>query len=696
MLTFKNLGATLISRLIIAALVTLCIAASNSEAFAQSSPSGPQPNGQSIAPRDLSQVSLEDLMNIEVTSVSKKEQKMSQAAAAIFVITEEDISRSGAANIPDLLRMVPGMDVSQIDANSWAVSARGFNGQFSNKLLVLTDGRAVYTPLLGGVNWDTLDVPLQDIDRIEVIRGPGATIWGANAVNGVINIVTKKASETHGAMITGNGGSESQVGGVTQYGGAFHGNTDYRIFTKYLNHGPEPAVGGGSNQDDMNFLHGGVRVDSNISSKDSLTVEGDLYTGRSGATIIHVFSISPPVVGNLIVDQQLSGGNVLGRWNHNFSGGSDTSLQFYFDNSERTGPESRDTLNTIDIDFNHHFALGSRHDFVWGAGFRRIWDHDVATIDQGFIPAKISAQLFTLFAQDTITLKPERVFLTLGSKIENSYFSNLDYEPSVRLAWTPSKRMTLWSSISRATRSPTRRDVGLNAALAAFPDPGGSSTPVEVILFGNPKFLNEHVVSSELGFRAQPNEKFSLDVSTFFNYYDNLQSLEPGPEVLQITPVPARLLMPITFGNLTYGTTEGGELSANFKLTDRWTLSPGYAFLEMHLHVQPESLDTSSVAEYQGSSPQHQAQLRSHVDLSHGLSWDSSAYFVSALPIQGVTSYTRLDTQLKWKIAERGEISVVGQNLLHNDHLESADALTVVNSSLIKRSAYAKFIWRFW
>jgi len=683
----------------IACLVVLGLTLITCEASGQSTQPASQPAltpGQSTAPRDLSQVSLEDLMNMKVTSVSKKDQKMSQAAAAIFVITQEDIGRSGATNIPDLLRMVPGMDVSQINANAWAVSARGFNDQFSNKLLVLIDGRAVYTPLLGGVNWDTQNVPLVDIDRIEVIRGPGATIWGANAVNGVINIVTKKAQDTEGALLSGGGGFGGQAYGTVQYGGSLPRDTNYRVFTNYFNYGSLPAVGGGSGQDNMNLLQGGFRVDSSISSKDSLTVQGDLYTGQSGATIIHIFSIAPPVAGNSNVDDNLSGGNVLGRWNHTFSSRSDTTLQFYFDNSERTGPESRDKLNIIDLDFSYHFAWGSRQDFVWGAGYRRIWDNTVGTIDQAFTPANVASQLVTFFAQDTIALKPARVYLTVGTKVENSYFSGYDFEPSARLAWTPCNWMTLWSAVSRAERSPTRRDAGLNAALAAFPDPGGSGTPVEVILFGNPKFQNEHVVAYEAGFRAQPNKRLSIDVSTFLNHYDHLTSLEPGREVFEPSPAPARFVMPITLGNLMYGTTEGGEISANIKLTDRWTLSPGYAFLQMHLHLQPTSLDTTSVAEYQGSSPQHQAQLRSHVDLSRGLSWDAAAYFVSALPVQGVASYARVDTQLKWKFAEGGEISVVGQNLLRNDHLESNDYVTLVNSSLIKRSAYAKFTWRFW
>jgi len=666
------------------------------EVFGQSGKSTPQPASQTAGPRDLSQVSLEDLMDIKVTSVSKKEQKMSQAATAIFVITQEDIHRSGATNIPDLLRMVPGMDVSQINANSWAVSARGFNDQFSNKLLVLIDGQAVYTPLLGGVDWDTQDVPLEDIDRIEVIRGPGATIWGANAVNGVINVVTRKAVNTQGGLVTAGGGTEGQAQSTAQYGGAIKEKTNYRVFAKYLNYGSLPAVGGGSGQDNWNLLHGGFRADSQISSSDSLTVQGNLFTGQEGATIIHIFSVAPPVVGNLNANNQLSGGNILGRWNHTFSSRSDTTFQFYFDNYERTGPESVETRNTIDFDFSHHWVWGSRQDVIWGAGYRRTWDQDLGTIDQAFNPPNTELQLFTFFAQDTITLQPDRVFLTAGTKVENTYFNGYELEPSARLAWTPSNWMTIWSAISRAERSPTQKDVGLNAALAVFPDPAGSSTPVEVILFGNPKFQSEHVVAYEAGFRAQPNGRLSIDVSTFFNHYDHLETLEPEPEVLEASPAPARFVMPITFGNLMYGTTEGGEISANLKLTDRWALSPGYAFLEMHLHAQPSSQDTSSVAEYQGSSPQQQAQLRSHVELSHGLSWDASAYFVSALPIQGVASHTRIDTQLRWKFAERADVSLVGQNLLQDHHLESMDQLTLVNSSLIKRSAYAKFTWHFW
>jgi iron complex outermembrane receptor protein len=679
----------------ICALFFLTLSILAGEAFGRSPQPAPQRPEQTSGPRDLSEVPIEDLMNIKVTSVSKKEQKMSQAAAAIFVITQEDIHRSGATNIPDLLRIVPGLDVSQINVNNWAISARGFNRQFENKLLVLIDGRAVYTPLDGGVNWDTQDVPLEDIDRIEVIRGPGATLWGANAVNGVINIMTRKAADTQGGLITGGGGTEGQVLGTAQYGGTLRGNTFYRIFIKYLNHGSLAELSGKRGDDAWNLLHGGFRADSAISTNDSLTAQADLYDGREGAEIIHIFSVDPPVVDNLETRFSISGGNILGRWNHVYSSRSDTLLQFYFDNYTRTGPEASEHRNTIDIDFNHHFALGSRQELVWGAGYRRSWDKTLGTIDEAFNPSGESLQLFNFFAQDTITLNPDRLFLTIGSKVENSYFTSYGIDPSIRLAWTPSNWMTLWSAVSRAQRSPARADTGLVASLTVFPDPAGSSTPVEVIFLGNRQIMSEHLVAYEVGFRTQPNSRFSADVSSFFNHYDHLVSVEPEPEFFEPNPAPGHFVVPLVFRNLLYGTTEGVELSANLKLTNRWTLSSGYSFLEMHLHTKPASQDALDVPDFEGSSPQHQAQLRSHVELFHGLSWDANAYFVSALPFQQVPSYARLDAQLAWKFAEKGEFSLVGQNLLHDHHLESQDIVTLVNSSLIKRSAYAKFTWRF-
>jgi iron complex outermembrane recepter protein len=637
-------------------------------------------------PADLSDRSLEDLMNIEVTSVSKKEQKLSQVAAAVFVISAEDIRRSSATNIPDLLRMVPGLDVAQISANTWAISARGFNLQFANKLLVLIDGRAVYTPLFGGVDWDTQDVPLEDIERIEVIRGPGGAVWGANAVNGVINIITKRAADTHGGLLVAGGGNIDQGFGTAQYGGNAGRESDYRVFAKYLNDDHFPDLNGQNGLDGWHLLHGGFRVDSNLSTKDSLTTEGDLYTGNEGAVIVHsVFN--PP--GNVNVERlsELSGGNILSRWHHTFSDRSDTTFQLYFDRYTRTGPNTREVRNTFDLDFQHHFAWGSRQDVIWGLGYRHTGDQTVGTIDGTFIPADKAGDLLSTFIQDQITLKPDRVFLTVGTKLENSYFTGFDLEPTVRIAWTPSARRTFWAAVSRASRTPTRRDEGLSAVVAALPG------PAEVVLLGSTNTKSEHVIAYELGYRAQLFDRLSIDSTIFFNTYSDLQSIELLPDVVQSNP--PLLIHRETFGNGLHGTTGGIEMAANWKVTSRWTLSPGYSFLEMHLHTDPGSQDTTSVTSIQGANPVHQAQLRSHVELLRGLSWDAAAYFVDRLPAPLIPSYTRVDTQLSWRIAESTNLSLVGQNLLSDHHPEFNDPLQSVNSSQIKRSAYAKITWRF-
>jgi len=638
--------------------------------------------------RDLSKLSIDDLMNIQVTSVSKKEQKMSRVAAAIFVITQQDIRRSGATNIPDLLRMVPGLDVAQINASTWAISARGFNLQFADKLLVLMDGRALYTPLFGGVNWDTVDVPLEDIDRIEVIRGPGGTVWGANAVNGVINIITKRAADTLGTLVTAGGGWQEQGFGTLQYGGKINHDINYRAFAKYFNHYHFPDIDGPNADDGWHLLHGGFRADTNVSNKDSLTAQGDLYTGSEGAEIVHT-SLSPP--GNVNEDRiaRLSGGNFLTRWNHDFSSHSDTTLQFYFDRYTRSGPNAHEARNTLDLDFQHHVAWSSRQDLIWGAGYRRSADQTVGTIDESFVPVGRAIQIFNVFVQDEITLIPGNVFVTVGTKLEHNTFSGIEFQPSLRFAWTPNDRRTIWAAVSRSSRTPTRRDTGLNAALAALPG------PAEVALLGNPMAQSEDVVAYELGYRAQPKKRVSFDVAAFYNVYHQLQSREPQPPFLQVTPPPPLLIIPILLDNELHGTTDGLEASVNWKVRDRWTLSPGYSFLQMHLHADPDSLDTISAVDDQNLNPRHQAQLRSHLELGRGFAWDTTAYFAGSLPEGMVASYTRLDTQLTWRPAESMGLSLVGQNLLRDHRVEFNDELQSVNSSQVKRTAYAKFTWHF-
>jgi iron complex outermembrane receptor protein len=687
----KVCRASLACRGILAALLITASSAPQSVRATptQQVPEVPQGSPPRASPQnDLTQVSIENLMNMEVTSVSKKEQKLSQVAAAIFVITQEDIRSSGALNIPDLLRMVPGLDVAQINANTWAISSRGFNLQFANKLLVLIDGRAVYTPLFGGVNWDTQDVPLEDIERIEVIRGPGGTVWGANAVNGVINIITKKTADTPGGLVTGGGGTQAQEFGTLQYGGKIKDDTSYRIFTKYFNDGHLTDLNGQNGEDDWHLLHAGFRVDSTLSKEDSLTSQGDIYTGDEGSIIVH--SVLSPVE-NINVERlaPLSGGDVMTRWDHIFSSRSDMTLQFYFDRYTRDGPEASEDRNTFDISFQNHIAVGARQDLIWGAEYRHSADQTVGTIDQAFVPANVSGELFDAFLQDEITLKPDRVDLYIGSRIEDSYFSGFDYEPSARLAWTPSNRRTFWGAISRASRTPTQRDVGIDAVLAAIPG------PAEVTLFGNPNIQSEHVIAYQLGYRAQLTGRLSIDLTVFLNNYHDLVSAAILPSFFDPNSAPPVFVHPESFGNQMYGMTDGVEASVKWKATSRWTLSPGYSFLEMHLHTQSNSPDSTSVMDAQGSNPVHQAQLRSRVELSNSFTWDTNAYYVGPLPAQFVPSYTRVDSQLTWHLKERAALSIIGQNLLQDHHVEFNDQFQSVNSSQLKRSAYAKLTWRF-
>jgi iron complex outermembrane receptor protein len=654
----------------------------------------PQAVAQEITDtRNLADLSIEELMNESVTSVSKREQKLSQVAAALFVINQEDIRRSGALNIPDLLRMVPGLDVAQINANTWAISARGFNHQFADTLLVLIDGRAVYQPTSRGVYWDTQDVPLEDIERIEVVRGPGATLWGSNAVNGVINVITKQAKDTQGVLATAGGGTHDRAFGTAQYGGKIGEDASYRVFTKYLDQSNLPDLTGQDSNDGWHLLHAGFRADGSATQNDSLTVQGDIYSGREGAVTGHIVSISPPVNVNAPLSTELSGGNILGRWNHVLSSRSDTTTQVYFDRYVRSSPIIQEVRNTADLDFQQHLALGSRQNLIWGAEYRRSADQLDGTIDEDFVPASRTLELFSTFAQDEITLRPERVFLTIGTKLEHSSFGGgVEVEPNIRLAWTPSARSTLWGSVAEAARTPSRADLGGDFTAAAFSLPDG--TPATLSIDGSPQRKSEHLLATDLGYRLQASEWASVDLAMFFNSYSRLKSLEPGAPSFLLDPVP-HLEIPLVYGNELHGTTQGLEVSAHFRVTDRWTLAPGYSFLLMHLHTDGTSQDNASAADIEGSNPRHQAQLRSSVTLPRGVAWDTNIYFVERLPAQLVPSYTRLDTHVSWRPVERLELSVVGQNLLKNLHLESNDTGTSVNSTQVQRSVYAKFTWTF-
>ena len=641
-------------------------------------------------PKDIANMSIEDLMNIEVTSVSKKEQKVSRTAAAIFVITQEDIRRSGATNIPDLLRMVPGLEVAQIDGTAWEISSRGFNSQFANKLLVLIDGRTVYSPLFSGVYWDVQDVTLEDIERIEVIRGPGATVWGANAVNGVINITTKRAEDTQGGLLTAGGGTHELGFGVAQYGGKVNPETSYRVFIKGFDNTSLPSLEGKDGHDGFDLLHGGFRVDSALSDKDSLTVLGDLYEGHEGE-VINAPELTPPFGQALTVSTKVSGGNVLGRWDHTFSPKSDTTLQVYFDNTQRHAVISGETVNTFDIDFQHHVGWGSRQDFVWGLGYRYLSYDTTPSLTVSFNPTSQGRQLFTSFVQDEITLNPDRVYLTVGAKVEHNDFTGFEFQPSARITWDVTDNQMFWAGYSRAVRTPSPTDTSIRIAFAAFPGPDG--LPVLLTILGSPKAISENLDAIDAGYRIQLHSNISLDFAGFYNRYDDLETSEPGTPFLELNPLPPHLNVPTVIANNMFGEAHGLEAAVKWKATNRWTLSSGYAFERIHLHTTSPSHDTASVPTVEGSSPHVQAQLCSNLALLRSLEWNTSVYFVGRLLAEQVPSYTRLDTGITWRASEHLAISLVGQNLLKDHHVEAISPS--VTSSLVKRSAYAKFTWQF-
>jgi iron complex outermembrane recepter protein len=680
-------GFRLSLRLVKKTLCALCIVSTASTTWAQKSET------------DLSTKSLEELMNIEVTSVSKKEEKLFQTAAAVYVITQEEIRRSGMTSIPDLLRMVPGLNVARIDGTKWAISARGFNGRFADKLLVLIDGRSIYSPETSGVWWEVQDLMLEDIERIEVIRGPGGTIWGANAVNGVINIITRHAKETQGAIATAGGGTEARGLGSIRYGGKMGEQAHYRVYGKYFNHSGIVDQAGRDAQDGQEAVRGGGRVDWQLSDRDLLTLEGNIYRTNVRETPLPV-SPAAPFAPHINMPGEFNGGDLLGRWTRTFSERSDMALQIYYDRFSRDIFDLAERNNTFDVDFQHHVAMGQRQDIVWGLGYRMLWDGTDTTSSTPvqYYPKAETAHLFSAFAQDEFTLVRDRLRLILGSKIEmlkhkSDGSSNFDVQPSIRLLWTPQSHQTVWGAISRAVKTPARNDRNIRVNVAAFPGPGG--TPAVVALFGDPNYKSEKALSYEAGYRVQPGGKLSLDIATFYNSYDRLTTLEPARPFFETDPLPPHVIIPLVFSNLMRGKTYGAETSVNLNVNKAWRLAGSYSLLRTHLHRDLKSLDTSSKEAGEGSSPQHQFQLHSYLRLPSNFELDASLYHVSRLAYPQVPGYARLDVRLGWRLAEGVEISAVGQNLLDGRHPEFAGNDIGVRTSQAKRSAYGKITWQF-
>ena len=654
-------------------------AAAAATVFALAAPAAARAADESSSVADLGELSIEELSQLEVTSVSRRVEKLSETPSAIQVVTGEAIHRSGASSIPEALRLASNLNVARQNAVEWIISSRGFSSDVGNKLLVMMDGRTIYTPLFSGVIWDRHDYILEDIDRIEVISGPGGSVWGANAVNGVINIMSRNARDTQGFYVEGGGGNELQAFGAARYGGKAGDDTWYRVYGKYAQRDEMVFPGGSDGSVDLQMAQGGFRVDSEFSEIDTFTLQGDYYYLEE--------DLRP------LDDQgETNGGNILGRWTRTFNAGSDMSLQVYYDRTDLRLPVPafaigtivlapagtfKDELDTIDADFQHSFRLGARNRFVWGLGYRYTNDHLDSAPSLGFFPEHLEQDLYSGFIQDELMVIQDKVYLTFGTKVEHTDYTGWEFEPSARIRWSINDRHMLWAAVSRAVRTPSRIDRDISQG----------SPPFFVLLAGGKDFKSDKVAAFEAGWRGTIGSGVSASLSTFYNVYNDIRSTSFSPAVF-----------PLFFENNVEGETYGMELSVSYQPFDWWQLRAGYNFLESGLRVSPGKFDFNNALN-ETADPKNQYSLHSTMELPHDFDFHAGFRWVDQLPTNNagvltyVPAYAELDLRLAWQPVESLELSLVGQNLLHEDHPEFG--VPGPGREEIEPGVYGKISWTF-
>jgi len=608
---------------------------------------------------DLVDLSLEQLSDIQVTSVSRHPESLQKAAASIYVISSEDIRRSGATTLPEALRLAPNLEVAQVNASQYAISARGFNNAIGNKLLVLIDGRTVYTPLFSGVLWDAQDVMLEDVDRIEIISGPGAALWGANAVNGVINVITRSAAETQGGLATVGAGNQAAASGV-RYGGTLDSGGNYRVYAKGFEQFNTATSTGAPVSDRFDRGQAGFRADWG-GAIPSMTVQGDIYSGVSESD-----PAGKPT---------LSGMNLLGRWTRQLAAGGSFNIQSYYDHTERNDPFTfGDIDDTFDIEFQHGFTFATNHRILWGGGYR--FTHDATQtnfntqnlLPEVFLPASLNLNWKNIFAQDEVALSP-KLNLTVGAKVETNIYTGAEFLPSVRLAWSPADNHMIWGAVSRAVRAPARLDTDFNLYLQL------PHRPLIPVIEGGPNFQSEVANVVELGYRAQLTSAVSYSISLFDAFYDKLRSGQPPPAFIQ---------------NMISGETRGVETWGDYQVTSYWKLSAGLSQLKEQLGIDPGSTDPTGPSAL-GNDPAQQWSLRSAFNLPDKNEIDVAVRHVSALPNPVVPAYTVADVRFGWWINRNAQLSLALENLFNPGHIEVGPLAT---ASEIKPSAFVKLLWR--
>jgi iron complex outermembrane receptor protein len=618
--------------------------------------------GETLSANDFANLTFEDLANIKITSVSKKKERLADAAASVFVITSEDIRRSGAMNLPETLRLAPNLQVAQVDARNYAITARGFNSPFENKLLVLIDGRTVYSPLFSGVFWDAQDVMLEDVERIEVISGPGATLWGANAVNGVINIITRSASDTQGGLLS-TGASNQGKNGAVRYGSTLENGFHYRVYGKHADQDSTKTA------DDRNTYTGwqrdqtGFRMDR-TDRNGGMTVQGDAYQGT-----LHQGGSA---------DIQIAGANVLSRIDHKLDTDSNLRFQAYIDHTERNQPTAfNEHLDTLDLELQHTLQLAAAHNVIWGGGYRYAWDRVMINNPSGFafLPGTENMRWANIFAQDEIELA-KTLRWTVGLKMENNSYTGTESLPSTSLAWKVAPDHLLWTSAARAIRAPSRIDRDFYAP----------SSPIIIagvphfIIGGGPDFASEVANVYQLGYRGQLASAVTYSITGFYSEYDQLRTLEPNPNGVGFL-----------FMNKAEGTSRGVEMSSSWQATRAWRLTGGVTNQRLKTHLKLGSADISGTTGLANNDPHSYWMLRSTYDISEAMELDAMIRHIGRLPNPDVPAYTAVDVRLGWKIRRDVELSLIGQNLLDASHPEFGAA---PNRNEIKRNFLVRLVWK--
>ena len=636
----------------------------------------------------LLNMSLAELSNIEVTSVSKKAENQNHAAAAIYTITAEDIKRSGATAIPELLRMAPGVTVTKAGSSSWTVTARGFNNQFSNKLLVLMDGRTIYSPLFSGVIWDVQDTMIEDIDRIEVIRGPGATLWGANAVNGVINIITKHAKDTQDGLATAQAGNRINGIGSVRYGGKIGEESYYRAYVKQTEYDHEYSTAGGSANDDWGKTQVGFRTDSTLTTKDKLNVQGDWYKINEDANFTMPDVTAAPTYAATANGTKARGANLMATWEHKYHENSLFTLQTYIDYADYKTTFFSDEATTLDLDMQHNWSGWDGHDIVWGLGYRLLVSkNDTQSAQYNLTPRRRSDNLFSAFVQDRVTLVEDELFLTLGSKFEQNDYTGFEVQPSARMSWLMDDNQTLWASVSRAVHTPSRFTDDGALSYSVLP-PGAVATLVQAA--GNRNLDSEELIAYEIGYRIQPNKASSIDIAAFYNDYDNLFRDTTDTAIFPVFPGPYALL-PVTTKDINAARSLGLEVAGKWNVRDNWQLAGAYSYIDLVFDNKDGGINFS----FQGKQPKHQFNLRSTYQFSKDLEMTNAWYYVDDLNGVNIDGYHRFDTRVSYALMDNVDVSLIGQNLLRSRHKEFTSFLYRSNNSEIGRSVYGSIAIKF-